>query len=84
MWATGPSVFLNRPSAVIVVYQDAVEELVDEQSQCGGQDVRQVVQELHIHHHGLVSHNKRPVVPHKAHYKHHLIDQLEGNRKHSS
>lgn len=64
----------------VCVYQDAVEELVDEQSQGGGQDVGQVVQELHIHHHGLVSHNKRPVVAHEAHDKHHLVDELEVNR----
>lgn len=63
------------------IYQDAVEELVDEQSQCGGQDVTQVIQELHIHHHGFVSHNKCPIVPHKTHHKHHLIDQLRVNRK---
>lgn len=66
----------------VCVYQDAVEQLVDEQSQRGREDVRQVVQELHIHHHGFVSHNKRPVVPHEAHHKHHLVEQLV-NRKHS-
>lgn len=63
------------------IYQDTVEELMDEQSQCGGQDVSQVVQELHIHHHGFVSHNKCPVVPNKTHYKNHLIDQLQVNKK---
>lgn len=59
------------------VYQDAVEELVNEESQCGRQDVCQVIEELHIHHHGLVPHNKCAVVPHKTHHKHHFIDELE-------
>lgn len=61
----------------VCVYQDAVEELVHKQSECGSKDVGQVVQELHIHHHGFVSHNEGPIVPHKAHHKHHLIDQLQ-------
>lgn len=68
----------------VCAYQDAVEELVHKQPQGGGQDVGKVVQELHIHHHGLVSHNEGAVVPHKAHHKHHLIEQLQDNNKQQS
>lgn len=56
---------------------------MDQQAQRGGQDVRQVVEELHIHHHGLVSHDERPVVAHETHHKHHFIDQLQEDREHT-
>lgn len=55
-------------------YQDAVKELMDEQPQYGGQNVRQMVEELHVHHHGLVAHNECSIVSHETHHKHHLID----------
>lgn len=59
---------------VRVGYQDAVEELVNKEPQCGGEDVGQVVEELHIHHHGLVAHDEGAVVSHKTHHKNHFVD----------
>lgn len=58
-------------------YQDAIEELVNKESQCGGEHVGQVVDELHIHHHGLVSHDEGAVVSHETHHKHHFVDELQ-------
>lgn len=48
-------------------YQQAVEEDVDEDPQRADNQVEQVVQELHVHDHGLVSACEGSSVPNEAH-----------------
>lgn len=59
-----------------VTHQEAVEELVDTEPQGAGQNIGQVIKELHIHHHRTVAHDKCAVVAHEADHKHYLIYQL--------
>lgn len=64
--------------AQLQAHQDAVEELMGKEAQDAGQDVAYVVQELHIHDHGLVATDEGATVAHEAHYKHDLVGQLDG------
>lgn len=57
-------------------YQDAVEELVHKEPQDTGHDVADVVQEFHIHDHGLVATDEGASVAHEAHHEHDLVGQL--------
>lgn len=52
--------------------------------QDAGQDVANVVEELHVHDHGLVSPDEGPTVAHEAHHKHNLVCQLGNNHKKQS
>lgn len=62
-------------------YQDAVEELVDAEPQHAGHHVRHVVQKLHIHDHGFVASDEGAKIPHEAHQKHDLINELEESKR---
>lgn len=64
--------------AQLQAHQDAVEELVGKETQDAGQDVAYVVQELHVHDHGLVATDEGATVAHEAHHKHNLVGQLDG------
>ena len=60
-----------------VTDQEAVEELVSKKSQHTDDGVAQMVEEEHVHHHGLVPPGERALVPHEAHQEHHLVEQLK-------
>lgn len=64
------------PRLLNLSYQDAVEELVHEEPQDTGHDVAHVVEELHIHDHGLVATDEGASVAHEAHHEHDLVGQL--------
>lgn len=49
---------------------------MDEQPQSAGEDVGQMVEELHVHHHGFVAHDKGAIITHETEHEHDLIDQL--------
>lgn len=48
------------------------------EAQDAGQDVAYVVQELHVHDHGLVATDEGATIAHEAHHKHDLVGQLDG------
>lgn len=47
-------------------HQQAVEEDMDKHSQAADDEVKEVVEELKVHHHGLVTTCKGSSIPHKA------------------
>lgn len=47
-------------------HQQAVEEDVDKHSQAADDEVKEVVEELKVHHHGLVATCEGSAIPHKA------------------
>lgn len=57
-------------------HQDAVEELMSKEAQDAGQDVAHMVEELHVHDHGLIAPDEGATVAHEAHHKHDLVGQL--------
>lgn len=57
-------------------HQDAIEELMGKEAQDTSQDVAHVVEELHVHDHGLVAPDKGATVTHEAHHEHNLVGQL--------
>lgn len=56
-----------------LTYEQAVKEDMDEDPQAADYQVEQVVQELHIHHHGFVAAREGSTVPDKAHQEDDLI-----------
>lgn len=52
------------------------------EAQDTSQDVAHVVEELHVHDHGLVAADKGATVPHEAHHEHNLVGQLWASAGH--
>lgn len=63
--------------AHLQAHQDAIEELMCKEPQDARQDVAHVVQELHVHDHGLIATDEGTTVAHEAHHKHDLVGQLD-------
>lgn len=53
-----------------------------EEAQDTRQDVAHVVQELHVHDHGLIAPDEGATVAHKAHHEHDLVGQLWASAGH--
>lgn len=71
---------INKPQLVPVqlrlLYQDAVEEFMYEEPQDAGQNVGHMIEEFHIHNHGLIASDECSTVAHEAHHEHNLVGQL--------
>lgn len=72
----------SSPSPPRRPHQDAVEQLMSKEAQDTGQDVAHVVEEFHVHDHGLIAPDEGATVAHEAHHKHDLIGQLGASARH--
>ncbi len=52
---------------VCITHKQAVEEDMNKDSKAAYNEVKQMIQELHIHYHGLVSSCERTAISHKTH-----------------
>lgn len=62
-------------------HQQTVEEYMHKHSQAADDQVQQVVEELHVKDHGLVTPGEGTSVSHKAHQEDYFIANLHGEHK---
>ncbi len=61
---------------VCITHKQAVEEDMNKDSEAAYNEVKQMIQELHIHDHGHVSSCERTAISHETHQKNHFIAHL--------